>query len=49
MISGATVELGDELAGRGHHDGVKSGRPVEDPSSEDIFGDLAMSPTWMRS
>ena len=28
MITGATVEFGDELAGGGEHDGVKSGRSV---------------------
>ena len=28
MITGATVELADELAAGGHHDGVKSGRSV---------------------
>ena len=38
MITGATVEFGDKLAGGGEHDGVKSGRSVEDPSGEGILG-----------
>ena len=31
MITGATVEFGDQLAGGGEHDRVKSGRSVEKP------------------
>ena len=38
MVSGATVEFGDQLAGGGEHDRVKSGRSVRDPSGEGILG-----------
>ena len=44
VVSGATVEFGDKLAGGGEHDGVKSGRSVGNPSGEGIlggFGDVA--------
>jgi hypothetical protein len=40
MITGAVVELGDELAGRGEHDRVQSGRSILSPSGEGIIGDL---------
>jgi hypothetical protein len=38
VVSGATVEFGDKLAGGGEHDRVKSGRPVEGPGGEGILG-----------
>ena len=38
MITGATVEFGDQLAGGGEHDRVKSGRSVGNPSGEGILG-----------
>ena len=38
MISGAPVEFGDQLAGGGEHDRVKSGRPVRGPGGEGILG-----------
>ena len=31
VVSGATVEFGDKLAGGGEHDGVKSGRSIWKP------------------
>ena len=40
MIAGAAVELGDELAGRGEHDRVESGRSIGNPSGERILGGL---------
>src|SRR4029453_1640630 len=40
MLAGATVELGDQLGGRGEHDRVQSGRSVEHPSREGILGGL---------
>jgi hypothetical protein len=40
MITGATVELGDKLAGGGEHDGVKAGRSIGNPSAECILGGL---------
>ena len=39
-IAGAAVEFGDQLAGGGEHDRVKSGSLVRDPSSEGILGGL---------
>jgi hypothetical protein len=41
MLAGATVEFGDQLAGRGEHDGVQSGRSVQDPSGEGVLGGLS--------
>jgi hypothetical protein len=38
MRSGATVEFGDQLAGGGEHDRVKSGRPIGEPCGEGILG-----------
>ena len=38
MITGAAVEFGDKLAGRGEHDRIKSGSAVRKPSSEGILG-----------
>jgi hypothetical protein len=38
MITGAAVEFGDQLAGGGEHDRVKSGRSVRKPSGEGILG-----------
>ena len=38
VVSGATVEFGDQLAGGGEHDGVESGRPVGRPGGEGIVG-----------
>jgi len=38
MITGATVEFGDKLAGGGEHDRVKSGCSVFDPSGEGSLG-----------
>src|SRR5829696_2310400 len=40
MITGATVEFGDQLAGGREHDRVKSGRSVRKPSGEGILGGL---------
>ena len=40
MITGAAVELSNELAGRSEHDRVQSGRSVLNPSGERILGDL---------
>ena len=40
MITGLSVEFGDQLAGGGEHDGVKSGRPVRCPGGEGILGGL---------
>jgi hypothetical protein len=40
VITGATVEFGDKLPGGGEHDGVKSGRSVEDPRGEGILSGL---------
>ena len=40
MITGSAVELSDELAGRGEHDRVQSGRSILNPSGEGILGDL---------
>ena len=37
---GTAVEFGDKLAAGGHHDRVKAGRSIEDPSSESILGGL---------
>jgi hypothetical protein len=36
VVSGATVEFGDKLAGGGEHDRVELRRPIEDPSGERI-------------
>ncbi len=38
MLTGATVEVGDKLAGRGQHDRVQSGSLVRKPSGEGILG-----------
>jgi hypothetical protein len=38
MITGLSVEFGDELAGRGEHDCVESGGPVGHPGREGIVG-----------
>ena len=40
MIAGAAVEFGDQLAGGGEHDRVKSGSSVRNPSGEGILGGL---------
>ena len=40
MITGAAVELSDELAGGSEHDRVESGRSILNPSGEGILGDL---------
>jgi hypothetical protein len=40
MITGAAVELSDQLAGGCEQDRVESGRPVRNPSGEGILGDL---------
>jgi hypothetical protein len=40
MITGAPVELSDELAGRSEHDRVQSNGSVGNPSGEGILGDL---------
>src|SRR5215211_4677756 len=37
VVSGATVEFGDQLAGGGEHDRVEPSRPVGNPSVERIF------------
>jgi hypothetical protein len=37
LITGATVEFGDKLAGGGEHDRVESGRSIRNPSVERIF------------
>ena len=39
-IAGAAVEFGDQLAGGGEHDRVKSGSLVRKPSGEGILGGL---------
>ena len=38
MITGLSVEFGDELAGGGEHDRVESGGPVGHPGCEGIVG-----------
>ena len=38
MISGASVEFGDQVAGGGEHDRVESGRSVEIPGGEGVLG-----------
>jgi hypothetical protein len=38
MITGLSVEFGDELAGGGDHDRVESFRPVGNPGREGILG-----------
>ena len=40
MITGAAVQLGDELAGRSEHDRVQSDRSILNPSGKGIIGDL---------
>ena len=40
MITGAAVEFSDELAGRGEHDRIQSGRSILNPSGKLIVGDL---------
>ena len=37
LITGATVEFGDQLARGGEHDGIESSRSVQDPSGEGIL------------
>src|SRR5450756_344120 len=39
--AGASVQLGDEVAGRGEHDRVQTLPPVGLPSVEDLVGDAA--------
>jgi hypothetical protein len=41
MITGATVELGDKLAGGGEHDRVKPRHPIGNPSAESILGSFS--------
>jgi hypothetical protein len=52
VVSGATVEFGDQLAGRSEHDGVKPGRSVRKPSTEGILsggGNVAnMNPAMIK-
>ena len=36
--AGPAVEVGNQLAGGGEHDGVESGRPVGRPGGEGIVG-----------
>ena len=38
VVSGAAVQLGDQIAGGGEHDRVQPGRPVGGPSVEGILG-----------
>jgi hypothetical protein len=40
MLTGAAVELSDEVAGGGEHDRVESDGSVGNPSRERILGDL---------
>jgi hypothetical protein len=40
VITGAVVEISDELAGRSEHDGVESNGSIGDPGRERILGDL---------
>jgi hypothetical protein len=40
MITGSTVELSDQLAGRSQQDRVQSGRSIMNPSSKGIVSDL---------
>ena len=37
-MSGAAVQVGDQIAGGGKHDRVQPGRPVGSPSGEGILG-----------